>query len=142
MKIIVEGFDPQPVPGQKEFLFSLIPKPESKHALKMVQTSFRPFFVGVDDNLGIGFASETMPFTFQRLTKLQEIIDFSVKNQLNRPLFIRHGLTALFGKVNDGQAAKSQSNPRSTENAFLIRPPVFYNLAQTLSQRAIRPVKS
>ncbi len=125
LEIIVKGFNPQPIPGDDQVSFFPIPKPDGKHSLKVGQKILLPFFVGMDNDLGIGMAPEKMSSFDQLFSQFQKIIDLSVKNQLDGSVFVTHGLVSLLGQIDDGQTTESKGNALFTKNTFLIRATMF-----------------
>ena len=58
--IIIEGFDPHPVSGQKQRFFATIPNGQSKHTYKFIQALSAPVLICLQNNFRIRIASKTV----------------------------------------------------------------------------------
>ena len=98
-----------------------IPYGEGKHAAKFADTLLAPFFIGMDDNFGVGVRAEFVPEAFEALAQLPEIIDFTVEDNSNIADFVENGLVAA-GKIDDAEAAHPQRRGRRDQESVFVRP--------------------
>jgi hypothetical protein len=140
--VIIKGFNAQPVPSYEKMLPGPVPEGKGKHAPEALEAFLPPFFVGMENDLGIRLTGKTVALVPQGFPQFKKIIDLPVKNQLERPLFVGQGLSALFGEVDNGETAMPQSDPFGSENSALVRSPVLHDLVAFFGDRDIRPGKT
>ena len=94
--------------SQRRCLIS-IPEAEGEHAVQ-ASCGRRPFFlVEVDDDLGVRIAAEAVALGLQLAAQIFIIVDLAVVGQPDRPVLVRHGLTARRRKIDNGQALMAQA---------------------------------
>ncbi len=71
-----------------------VPEGKGEHAIEPTDAIQSPLFIRVNDDFGIGMRSEDVPVLLQLLTKLNEIVDLAVEDDLHRVIFIRDRLSA------------------------------------------------
>ena len=104
----VEGFDAQTVPEEKQRLLGFVPQGEGEHAVETLHTFRPPAGKGVEDDLGIGGASEREAGFTQLLTQFPKIIDFPVIAERVASIFGTHGLMPGGAEVDDRQAPMTE----------------------------------
>src|SRR5262249_19547850 len=86
---VVEGLRAEPVEGKEEIFPILIINRKGKHAVQPFRQSSPPFFVAVDENLGIGVRrAENMTPPHELSPQLQVIIDLTVEDDRDRAILV------------------------------------------------------
>jgi hypothetical protein len=74
-----------------------------------MQRVIAPLLVTVHDHFGITLSSESMPELFQLGAQFPEIVDFAVKDDDNRPVFVADGLLSA-GNVDNRKPGNGKTN--------------------------------
>src|SRR5882672_2189646 len=127
---IVEWLDPQAVardensrvacgiPGSAAS--SSVPNGEGEHPAEFTDALVAPFFVGMDDDFGVGMRAKRVAAPFERAAQLLVIVNLAVEDDRDVVCFVEEGLVAA-GKVNDAEAADSKRHGGSDEQSIFIR---------------------
>jgi hypothetical protein len=111
------------------FLLS-IPDGEGEHPVKVTWAIEAPFFITVDDDLGVRARFENMPPSLELFAKFDEVIDFAIKDDLQAAVFVRDRLVAAL-KINDAEAPMPQ--------AYVLRHIVPFSIRPTMAKRIAHP---
>lgn len=118
---IVERLDAKTVAAQDEAAGLPFTQGKGEHA---VEPSHRPGAPGMpclQDDLGIAVGEEAISLRRQLVAQFTVIVDAAVEDDLQAQLGIGHWLLRLFRKVNDLQAAVSESHRPVGEQSFRVR---------------------
>ena len=80
VRLIVEWFLTQVVPGNKEFLLILIPDNENKHTAQQLQNSLTPTPKELKNDFSVRISLELHPFTVKFFPQRLVVVDLSVEN--------------------------------------------------------------
>ena len=100
---VVEGLDAEAVARAEELLCAAVPEGEAPHAVEALKAVLAPFFVGMEDDLGVAPAPEDVPSALERLRQLHVVVDLAVVGHPDRAVLVAHGLGAAFGEVDDAE---------------------------------------
>ncbi len=101
---VIEGLDPQAVPGQEQALFAAVPDGEGEHAVHGLQAVGAVFLVGVDDHLGVARGGEAVAGLDEIGPDFRVIVQLAVVDDPDSLVFVGQGLMPGL-KIDDGQAA-------------------------------------
>src|SRR5581483_4704615 len=108
-KMIVERLDAQSVPGNKETSLSSVPNRKGEHPSEVLNAVATVFLVQVDNRLSITMGPVFMATAHQIFAQSGMVIDFAVKDDPDRAIFIADRLMPG-SKVHDAQAAHPYTN--------------------------------
>ena len=89
---VVKRLFTETIPHQQNLPRSRIPDAKCKHAPKPMQTCHAFLLIKMDQDFGIAVSFEKMALCNEPLAKLFVVVDFTVKNNPNRTVFIRDWL--------------------------------------------------
>ena len=94
MNAVIQRLDADTVANQPQAARLCIPERDSEHAAKSLQTFDAPLFKGLQDNLGVRVIRfpAAPSLCFKLAPDLRVVIDLAVKDNLQRPIPIAHGL--------------------------------------------------
>src|SRR5678815_445918 len=98
---VVERLYPASITRQNQRIRSLIIKRKGKHAVEPGEGFCPPFFIGMEDRLGIRMRTIAMTFCFQFPSKCWVIVELAVIDDPNIACFIDHRLVASRTQVNN-----------------------------------------
>src|SRR4030095_3412518 len=98
-----------------------IPEDKGEHPVQPLDNVRTPTTVAFENHLGIGAGSERRARSRERLTQLNEIINFTVENYDITPIATLHRLIAG-GQVNNRQPTMAEEHVAFTPLACDIRP--------------------
>ncbi len=109
---IIQGFNPKPVTYQGQPVLTAVPQCEGEHSIETLHRLLNaPLTISSQDDFGIGMPPEGMSQNSEFISKLTEIIDFTIENDDITAISRKHGLVAGRREVKDGETAESQCNP-------------------------------
>src|SRR5438552_16986261 len=79
-RMIVKRFDAEPVPRQEKSAAALVPDGEGKHAAKPFDAGVSEFFVGMNDDLGVGPGMEAVAARLQLAAQFGKVVNFTIDN--------------------------------------------------------------
>ena len=115
------------VANQKQFLKSLVPQSDGKHAPQTADKPVPVFLVSVNNHFGVGLGFKMMPGFFQLFPQFQMVVNFTVKNRPNLSPLVADGLGTM-GQVHNRQTGHAQSHRPFLIKAVVIRTPVLNGL--------------
>ena len=115
-------------------MFSAIKKSEGEHAVEVVDAVFAPFFVCVNDNLGVGPGVEVIPESFQLDAHLLKVVNLSVVGDHHVTALVRHRLMTGGRKVNDCETAMAEPDGPIRVVPFAVRPAMGNDVGHALEQ--------
>ena len=135
MNAVVERLDTDPVTNKPEAARFCVPQGNGEHAAEFLQTVDAPFLKGMQNHLGVGvirFPAALPPF-FKLAPDLRMVINFTIKDHLQRAILIAHGLSSGIGKIDDGKPPMRQTHPAVGRNPQpgAIRPAMHHGLPHT-----------
>src|SRR5439155_12649795 len=81
-------------------LVRFVPYGQCKHAAEPLNEVDTPLLVGVREDFSVSMRVEGVSAQHEFGAEILEIVDFAILNCANRPILIRHGLTAAL-KIDD-----------------------------------------
>jgi len=118
-----QGLDSQAVPYQTQFLLGIVPDTEGVHSAEPTgQRINAPGLVPVQQNFGIAMRAEPVALLFEFSPEFQKIVNTAIEHQADRAVLGQHRLVPCGAKIQNRQAAMSQSNPGPFRHPFGIRP--------------------
>ena len=120
-------------------LASLIPDGEAEHTVEMIEDIGAPLLVPMYDHFSIASRAKGVTKPFELTAKLGEIIDFTIKDDPNGFLLIRHGLMAAL-KVDDRQTPEAKAESPRKEIPFVVRAPMYEGSSHGLESLPVQLV--
>src|SRR4030081_1523917 len=87
----------------------IVPDGKCKDTVEAFDTCSAPLFVSVEDDLCIASRLEGVPGFEQLFSQLDVVINLSIEDDLEGPIFVRDGLTAPCN-VDDAESPVSQTD--------------------------------
>ena len=135
MNCIKYRSDPQPVAGdEKRFVVAII-NGECELPVEAAEAFFAPFFVRVNNHLGIGSSPETVPFILQLRSQFYIIKNLPVEGNPDIPVFVGKGLRTC-GEIDNRQPGLGQNASIVEVGPEFVRAAMsndIYHAAQQLS---------
>ena len=127
---IEQRLDAAAVPRQEQCARPRRPDGKSKDAVEALHAGDPPFGIGMQQDLGVRTAGESMTAPFQQSAQFRRVVQFPVINdRVTFPLPVQlHGLAAVF-QIHHRQPRMDQGGAAADVHAPLIRP--------TAGQRAL-----
>ena len=106
---IMQRFDAHPISGQNQAPPGGIPQGQGKHSAEVLHKPEFELFVKVGRHLGVASRREPMSPAFQRVRKLQVIVDFAVTDQGDGSVFV---VERLFSgvQIDDAESSNSEAD--------------------------------
>ena len=89
---VIQGLDAHTIPGQKQVLASGIPDGKGKHPVEEFWTTFAPFVIGLENDLGVSFGEKFVPLLDQIRAQFPIVINRPIEHQNQPQRFIHHRL--------------------------------------------------
>src|SRR5215470_6000041 len=129
-KAVIEGLDAQAVASNEQAPAFGVPDGKGKHATQMLNAVFPVFLVEVDYGFGVALRTVRVPASKQLFAQGAMVVDFSVKNYPQCPVFIAERLMAGC-EVDDAEPAHPDAHPALRVNAIVIGAAVGHDVAHT-----------
>src|SRR6266487_4709301 len=97
----------------------------------MFDTIITILLVGMNNCLCIAISSKVMSSLLEFFLKLTIIIDFTIEDDDDTPIFVENGLMAV-SQVDNGEAARTQRNSLPYPGPLIIWPTVRNDLAHSV----------
>jgi hypothetical protein len=81
MEVIIQGFNTHTIPKYVKRLFVSIVEANDKHPFTLMNKIRSPFAKCMKDYLGVRSSGKLMPFVFEQIFNLVEIVNLSIVNQ-------------------------------------------------------------
>jgi hypothetical protein len=133
----VQRLDPDAIPYQHQRVSLRVPERYAEHSAKTREAVLAPFFVGVNDGLGVGVGVEAVTAGTQVVAQLAIVVDFAVEDDPDRAVFIANRLMTA-REVDDAQPSHPQRDTIVHEHTFIVRTPMPDDLAHSVHDRLAR----
>src|SRR6266436_4292829 len=133
---VVQGLDPEPIPGEQEALPLPVPEGEGEHPLQPLHAGVALFLVKVQDRLGVAPGLIPMPLRLQPGSERGVVIDLPVVGNPHPAVLVRHRLLPA-RDVHDGQAAVAEAYGPIDPQSLAIGPAVTEDVSHSLEARLL-----
>src|SRR5690606_32817563 len=96
---------------------------EGEHAVQAIDDSRTVLFPAVHDDLGVRRRAETVAAGFEIGPQIAMVVDLTVEDDPDRPVFVGHRLPAA-GQVDDGQTPMAERDPLVVVEAVAVGAPM------------------
>src|SRR5450759_4741819 len=90
--VIIQRLFAKAITCSKKSLAFPVPNGKSEHAAQMLDAIITVLFVSMYNSLCVTIGSKMVPTLLQFFTKLEIVIDFSIKDNEDASIFIKNGL--------------------------------------------------
>src|SRR5437867_4070630 len=104
---VVQRLDADTIAGEEKFALAAVPDRESKHPAQFFHAAFALLLVEVNDSLGVAVSLKDMTLADQFLAQLAEVVDLSVEDDPDRPIFVGDRLVASY-EIDDRQSTHAK----------------------------------
>src|SRR5258708_150821 len=126
----MQRFFSDAIPRQQELSSPCIPERKRPHSVEFRLAFKAPLFVSSYDDLGVGRRHEIVSETAQLLSKLDVVIDLTIKDHDYVSLAAVHRL-ASSREINDGQAPMSEADVSGFIVALAVRSAMRHGAGHT-----------
>ena len=133
---VIEGLDPEPVPGQHQAAVARIPEGEGEHPPQRLDEVGTPLLVEVHEHLGVAASREPVTPPLQVSAQLAVVVDLPVLNHVDAAILVGDGLVAAF-EVDDREPPHREPHRAVHERALAVRPAVSHGLAHRLERGGV-----
>src|SRR5487761_439751 len=134
----MRGLDSQPVPDKQEGLVAFVEDCKGKHSPQLVHTFRSVLLVEMDYDFRIGMGVKTMAERFKLPPQSGKVIDLSVKDHPDIPVFVVNRL-ASSGNINDAETPHPDSCRTVRIDTFVVRPAVHHGKAHAVNRFGVGP---
>src|SRR5262249_52503942 len=128
---VIQRLLPEPVARKHELALPLVPERERKHPVQALDACLSVLLVKVDDHFRIRAGRESVAAGFEISSKLPEVVDLAVEDELHRSIFVRDRLITRL-EIDDGQAPEAEPYADAIvllaeKESVVVRPAVAQN---------------
>src|ERR1051325_2290682 len=106
---VIKRLDAETIARDEQLTFPAIPDRESKHAAQVLYTRIAVLLVQVQDRFRVAVCLINVASIFQHLAEIRVVVDFAVKDDVERAIFIGHRLMTR-SNIDDTEPAMAQAN--------------------------------
>jgi hypothetical protein len=111
---------PEPIPRKHDLAATVIPKREREHAVETLDEARALVLVEVWKYFRIASRAKHMPARDELVSQLAEVVDLTVLDGHDRPVFVPDRLVTA-GNVDDAQSADTKDRTGRTIYSFIVR---------------------
>ena len=135
---VVEGLDPEPVPGQQQPAAARVPEREREHSPQLLDEAGPTLLVEVDQDLGVAVGGEGVAAALEVPAQLAVVVDLTVLDHVDAAVLVGDRLVPA-REVDDREAANGQADRPVDHHPVAVGAPMHEALVHRRQRLGVGP---